>query len=535
MVLPRGSTVICYARDSGGDDQSIEDQVNALREYCDETGLVIDRLFEDRATPGSSTTGRSQFRAMINFVRSAPEDTLPAGVVFWSFSRFSRDYDDAAFYTADLRRHGLKLVSVSDDIPDGSFARIVESLIHWQNEHFLDQLSKDVSRGLRDLAKQGYAPGGFPPRGYKAEKVEVGQKNDGTPRMASQWVPDPEKAPLIRKAFRMRANGASYREILEETGVYGSSSSLSSCFRNETYLGIRKCDDLRIEDAHEALVSQELWDAVQETLIERPASGDEWPEGQPHPRSQRSKHGPYLLSGIGILYCAYCGSALYGGTDNVNSRPGDWPYYLCCKKKNQGWDSCKAGKIDQRVVNSAVIETVADHVLDEDYVWRIVEATNRHLDQGLDGLDQQINQVQAELAQADRAIDALLDVVGLQGVDANVRARLEAQGQRKERLRARLELLRAKRDQQRIEVDEAQVRRFLSEAREGLSGDDILARRALVRRFVQRIEAGKEKGRLWAAFPIDELDLTGLWMVPPREEELNPCHPCQCPSFVLAW
>jgi DNA invertase Pin-like site-specific DNA recombinase len=326
--LDHGARVWCYARDSGGDEQCIDDQIEAIRDYCTQNGLVIERLFEDRATPGSSTAGRDQFQAMITLARRLPEEERPAGVVFWSFSRFSRDYDDAAFFTADLRRHGFKLVSISDDIPDGPFARIVESLTHWQNEQFLRNLSKDVSRGLHALAKQGYAPGGFPPRGYKAKKVKIGTKNDGTDRMASQWIPDPEKAPLIRKAFQMRAQGASYKEILDETGIYSSTSSLSCAFRNETYLGIRKCDDLRVEDAHEPLISQEIWDAVQETLISKPGKGEDWPEDKPHPRTQNSKHGPYLLSGCGILYCKYCGSAMYGGTDNVYNRPGNQIHHL---------------------------------------------------------------------------------------------------------------------------------------------------------------------------------------------------------------
>lgn len=521
--LPAGSIVLCYARDSGGGDQCIDDQIATIQEYCDKNDLAIDRFFADRATPGSSVAGREQFQAMISFVRSAPGEMLPAGVVFWSFSRFSRDYDDAAFFTADLRRHGLRLISISDDIPDGPFARIIESLTHWQNEQFLLNLSKDVSRGLRDLAKQGYAPGGFPPRGYKVRRVEIGTKNDGTPRMASQWVSDPEMAPLIKRAFEMRANGASYNEIIEATSVYGSSGSLSSCFRNETYLGIRKCGDLRVEDAHEAIVSQELWDAVQETLIERPGKGGEWPEGKQHPRTRGSKHGPYLLSGIGILYCAHCGSAMYGGTDNVNSRPGNWPYYLCCKKKNQGWGACEGGKVDQRVVDAAVIEAVTDYVLTEEYVGQITEATNRYLAQGLDGIDQQINQIQVELTRINRSIESLLDVVGIQGVDASVRVRLEEVGRRKKQLESKLNTLRLKRSGKRIKVDDDFVRGFLGETKEGLVSGGVLARRQLIKQFVTRLELEKQKGRLWAAFPLSQLGLTGLWSVPPRENELIPC------------
>jgi hypothetical protein len=56
----------------------------------------------------------------------------------------------------------------------------------------------------------------------------------------------------------MRAQGASYREIMDSTQLYSNATTLSTVFRNETYLGIRKCGDIETHDAHEPLVSQEL-------------------------------------------------------------------------------------------------------------------------------------------------------------------------------------------------------------------------------------------------------------------------------------
>ncbi len=527
--ITAGSRVWGYARDSGGDEQSIDDQINAIRDYCAEHNLVIEKLFTDRARPGSTTAGRDQFQAMITLARNLAERDRPAGVVFWSFSRLSRDYDDAAFFTADLRRHGLKLASIADDIPDGPFARVIESLTHWKNQQFLHDLSQDVSRGLRDLAKQGYAPGGFPPRGYNAKKIRIGTKNDGSPRMASQWVPDPELAPLVKRAFELRAQGASYKQIRDEVGIYSSTSSWSCFFRNETYLGIRKCDDLRVEDAHEPLITRDLWDAVQDTLQERVGKGGKWPEGQPHPRRQNSKHGPYLLTGVGR--CLYCGAAITGGTDNVNSRPSNWPYYLCSAKKLHGWDTCEGSKIDQRPVNAVVVETVITRVLTQDYLAQIVEATNRYLASDLGDVTRQINDAQARLARVDHAIEGLLDLV-VEGIDANVKERLVALGQQKKRLQSQLKALRLKRERKRLEVPASEVRFLLTQAQEQLAGEDVLARRTLLKQFVASVEIGRERGRLWATFPLEQIDeeVAGIWRVPPRENQSIPCR-----EYALAW
>ena len=118
------------------------------------------------------------------------------GIIFWSFSRLARNQLDAQFTRSDLRRRGYVVHSMTDDVPMGEFAPVVEALIDWKNERFLKDLSRDVKRGLHDLARAGYAPGGFPPRGYKSETVQIGTKRNGEPHIVSQWVPDPELAPL---------------------------------------------------------------------------------------------------------------------------------------------------------------------------------------------------------------------------------------------------------------------------------------------------------------------------------------------------
>ena len=148
----------------------------------------------------------------------------------------------------------------------------------------------------------------------------------------------------MTKAFEMRAGGASYKEVHEATQVMGTFGSYVTMFRNRTYLGIRKCGELEIEVAHKPLVSHELWDAVQSTLRKRPEKGESWPKGKPHPMRA---NWPYLLSRL--AYCTACGSAMVSGEDNVSgNRKTPWPFYLCGRKKREGWHSCPSGKIGAR-------------------------------------------------------------------------------------------------------------------------------------------------------------------------------------------
>jgi DNA invertase Pin-like site-specific DNA recombinase len=158
--------------------------------------------------------GREGLEDLFFVTRQEPQPV--EGIIFWSLSRLARDQLDSQFMKADLRRRGYVLHSMTDDVPDGEFALVVEALIDWKNERYLKDLSRDVKRGLHDLAEQGFAPGGFPPRGNLVVKEQIGFKRNGKPRIASRWVPDPELAPRVQQAFRMKAQQATYQEILVE-------------------------------------------------------------------------------------------------------------------------------------------------------------------------------------------------------------------------------------------------------------------------------------------------------------------------------
>ncbi len=514
--LPPDSRVWAYTRDSGGDDQSIGDQNRAVTQFCEQNGLILERLFCDEARSGSTVADRDQFHEMIHLARTLPDSALPDALVVWSFSRLARDFDDAQFYKATLRRRGIAIIPIADDIPaDGRHARLVEAVLDWHNDLFLEDLRRATKRGLHDLARQGYAAGGFPPAGYRAEKIRIGTKRDGSPRYASRWIPDPERAPLIRKAFEMRAAGASLREIDEALHIFGAKNSYTAMFRNETYLGIRKCGDLRVEGAHEPLISRELWEAVQRTLHKRPKKGEQWPEGKQHPRRAASR---FLLSGL--ARCVYCGSAMVGSRCNAKTRPNPWPYYYCGKKKRQGWHSCEGRMLNARVVERVVLQTVLNRVLTPAFTEELVAEVNVHLSQGMDGLGLQIEEMRRRIAETTRAIENLLDLVERFGARAGAGRLLEREAER-DQLERELRSLEARKAQSHIQVTPEVIYAIIAEARADLTNEDIKVRRAVLRRFVDHVEMGNDGGRIWYSFPLHEV--TPLLMVPPTGLEVKAC------------
>jgi hypothetical protein len=183
------------------------------------------------------------------------------------------------------------------------------------NERRLEEISADVKRGLMyNLTTYGALPG-TPPRGFKREQVQVGERRGGGAHIVARWAPDPELVPLVQRAFAMRAAGESYERITQATGLYRSRNSWITFFRNKLYLGILEYGSLTVPDYCEPLIDPDTWEAVRRINDRRSVYNN--------PHHPRRVHSAYLLSGL--LYCQDCGSPMNG-----HSIRADY-YYKCSR------------------------------------------------------------------------------------------------------------------------------------------------------------------------------------------------------------
>jgi DNA invertase Pin-like site-specific DNA recombinase len=498
-TLPAGSVVWAYLRDSGGDaqEQSVPQQRAEVEAYCRRHALGLGIVFADVAKSGGSVAGRDNFNDMIDL--SLDEGMRPAGLLIWNLARFSRDLDDSSYYKAVLRKRGIVVHSLTDPIPEGEFGRLVEVLIDIANQERCRQISRDVKRALAALVRQGYAPGGFPPRGYQAEPVTIGQRRDGSLRVVNRWVPDPELWDLVKLAWSMRAQGKTYKEIQEATGrkIYKSDSCWVTHFSNKCFLGVGRCGDLEIEDHHPAAVDLETWERVQAIqrnsyrfgLAANPAS---------HPRRIGL---PSLLSGLAV--CIYCGSSI-----NYHFDAGKWPSYTCCKKGNQGFQSCEGRKIGAVKADTAIIDRLFSRVLTIDYMRELMEETRAILNDHTT-IDREIELLKGQQVENEKKIKNLLDTAEAFGPEA-VRDRLP--GRLAERARLAVEL-RAWDVKQRAAVGlelspeafELVVESWRSQILEALAGQDVRKLKELLRQFIARLELGYNIANVTWTFPVYEL------------------------------
>jgi site-specific DNA recombinase len=339
--FPPGAALAAYLRDSGGDEQDLStiQQESQIRAWCKQRGLYLARVFADAARPGSSTVGREQFHAMMEHFRNGATE---AGIIIWRSNRLGRNVNDAQFHKADLRRRGYIVHSMMDDIPEGPAGQLVEFVLDWKDQVFLDQLSEDVKRGLRhNVEAYGTLPGS-PPRGFRRSAVHIGQRRDGSERIGYRWEPDPETAPLVLRAFEMRAQGIGLKQIQSQIPLYKSTNCWATFFDNELYTGVLHYGGVTIRDYCPAIVPAEIWNAVQ--ARRRVASVFSNP---------RRKISQVFLSGL--IYCQVCGHPM-----NIRYITGK-RYYTCSYRKRTG--ECDARHIPAQAADDELTRIVQTHIL----------------------------------------------------------------------------------------------------------------------------------------------------------------------------
>lgn len=282
-------TAYAYARFSSDNqrEESITAQLRAIHEYCDTNGIRILQEFKDEAF-SARTDKRPAFQEMFGVITERPADYL----IVHKLDRFARNRYDAAFYRKKLKEANMRLVSVLERLDDSPESIIMEGLLESMNEYYSANLSREAKKGLKENILQGKRNGGKAPIGYTAVNQHLVPNRD---------------ADKVRNIFEMYAQGKSYAEMEEYSGW--PHSNIRNMLKNEVYLGHLISGENRHENAHEALVSQDTWNACRRRMSS--ANGN---------ASNKAKY-DYMLARM--LVCEKCGKPMTG------LRSGTYFFYSC--------------------------------------------------------------------------------------------------------------------------------------------------------------------------------------------------------------
>lgn len=498
-TLPPGSIVIAYLRDSGGPNQeeSIGQQERVIIDYCKEHGLVLGRFYSETAS-GRKTKNRSQFLEMFNDVMTMPKDSLPAGLILWAYSRFSRDTVDFNYYLYGFIKHGLIVHSLTEEIPEGMAGQIILSVKAYTNADYSIQLGKQIKRGIADRVKAGYSNGGTPPKGYLVVRDYQGNRRNGAQRIGVRWERDPELAPLVVLAWEMRAQGKGYGAIIKATGgkLYNSKNSFACHFRNKSYLGIGKAGGLEIPDHHEALITWELWEAVKQVESTMPNAGHYQPGSLTHPR--RLCH-PSLLSGL--IFCIQCGAAM------VLHTAKDYRCYLCGKRDRQrGYQDCPNSRsVNAPKADRLVLDAVLNRILSPSFVESLLDEIQSQM-VDTSKLDREIGDANNLIIITERSITRLLKLAEGAGEIEEITTRMKELRQEKSELTAKIKRLQAERAVEMPTITPEALALVFSEMRaqieQATETGDMLTAKNLLAHFVSKIELGHDAATIHYTYPV---------------------------------
>lgn len=152
-------------RSTDRQEQSLDDQRQAIEIYAEREGFSIVKWFVDDAISGTSTEARKAFQALI---AAAQEPNCPfKHVLVYDVKRFGRvDTDEAGYYRYLLRQAGVEVIYTSEGFNGGDSDDLIRSVKQWQARAESKDLSKVTIRGQVSMVDKGYWGGGIPPFGY---------------------------------------------------------------------------------------------------------------------------------------------------------------------------------------------------------------------------------------------------------------------------------------------------------------------------------------------------------------------------------
>ena len=204
------SRTAIYARYSSPRQKptSIDDQLRDCVKYVvDHSGSVHAEYSDARKSGGTSIYFRSGIQSLINDCRVGHYSAVCAE----SLDRITRNQRDIADFYQQLTYLGVMIVTLEE----GIITPLHVGLKGTMNAMFLQSLSEKTRRGQRGAIKRGRMMS-RPPFGYRsANRIEDGRVERGLREI------DPDQAAIVRRIFKLYANGSSAKAITDLLNAEG--------------------------------------------------------------------------------------------------------------------------------------------------------------------------------------------------------------------------------------------------------------------------------------------------------------------------
>ncbi len=340
--------------DGKGRSSSIDTQKQILDNFIAlSPDLEVFDYYIDNGTTGRHFE-REAFQRMLADIEQGKIDCVACK----DLSRMGRNSIDTGYYIEKyFPLHNVRFIAVTDDFDsdkdDGANGLMI-SLKNMINEAYSMDIGKKIKAQQEQAIKDGQFVGARMPYGYKK-----------SPDDCHKLIINEETAPVVKRIFQMASEGIGITSIclkLNEEGVltpskynyvngydtnkrYGESwqtRTINVFLKSETYLGHLvqgrstsfnrkqtlkdKSEWVKVENTHEAIISQELFDKVQEirkkAYVKSPVSCTE-----------------NIFKGL--IFCGHCGKNLHR-QKVIQKKAGEIYVFHCISRNRISKDYCNS-------------------------------------------------------------------------------------------------------------------------------------------------------------------------------------------------
>ena len=395
---------ILYARKSTDveDKQvlSIEAQLVELRVYARNEGLqIIDELVEKKS---AKTPGRPIFAELLKRIERGEAN----GIIAWHPDRLARNSIDGGqiVYLLD-QTHLANLKFPTFWFENTSQGKFMLSIAFGQSKYYVDNLSENTKRGLRQKVRRGEMPGRAP----------LGYINDVRTKTV---IVDKRQAPLVVEAFELYARGDqrlqdiadffASNNIKTNGGKPLKKDQIAKMLTNPFYYGHFRYAGEVFEGKHMPIVSKKLFDTVQAVF-----------EKRRHKRTTKTNEPKPLC---GLLRCASCNMMVTGENQTKRQKNGNIHHYIYyhCTKKRKNTPRCPEPHIREELLGAQLTEMLQEYAMPTAWADKLREFMETDQAKEQNRNQARIADLQTNIAQLSAKLQRLLDSYLDQDIDRDI-------------------------------------------------------------------------------------------------------------------
>lgn len=430
------------------DGQSLTGQEEEIRQYCAIHGIELVRVYSDEGKYGKSIAGRPQFQKMIQDIENLQEVDC---VIVWKFSRFARNVYDSLSVLNVLQKQGVNLIVMKEGVDTGGplykmqfnmFATIAEM----ERENIREQ----TANGKKYTALSGGWNGGMAPYGYKLNnrQLVVDKEEAEVVKQIFEWYMESKESGYATVTARLNEKGIKPRQLKRldrkamqtaetEEKIYlpmvedWYTSQVKNILDNPVYCGkirygyhkietledgsVRRiCSDDTIlcEGKHEAIISEELWNKVQEKRKKSKKL-----RGRKDSKSE-SVNNVFNK----VAKCPQCGGNMTSYASrhkNVKGEERKYHQYICSYWNNHKNGKCKKNAIRAEFLDGVVLDALTEYVNRPHLVDEIYEYMDQKVSTGK--LEEEVAVLKKEMKDLDKAEDVQYKILAQIGLDGRYR------------------------------------------------------------------------------------------------------------------